>query len=420
MKIWTIKEGEPLPIPECPGRQMRCGILSEMLAERGHDVTWWTSDFFHQTKKRLRDQETVIDLSDHCRLHMLHAKTVYSKNVSLERIRYSRQLGKEFRRAARQAEKPDVIVCSYPLIDLAYEAVSYGKEFHVPVIVDIRDLWPDNMWERFRAPVSGIVKTLCSAMAKRAEFIMRNAAVLIGVTPACLEFAKRYGRVSGPHDDVYYLAYKETRFSDDEIAEAKGFWEQKKLSKDDFIVCYFGNITAERTDFCMVADVIANQPDAKLVMCGDGPYKEALEEEYKDKPNIFFTGYINHVYLTELMRMASIGVVPILSTPDFINTINNKAIEYMAGSLCVGTMLAGLQKHIVEENELGFFYESREELAAWIEKLIHDPELLQRIKANSRQYYEEHFRSQTVYGKLCAVVEELGSSDGEHQQIIPE
>ncbi len=110
MKIWTIKEGEPLPIPETPGRQMRCGIVSEMLAQRGHDVTWWTSDFFHQTKLRLRDRESVVDFSENYRLHMLHPKTVYSRNVSLARIRYSRQLGKEFRRAAAQAEKPDVIV----------------------------------------------------------------------------------------------------------------------------------------------------------------------------------------------------------------------------------------------------------------------------------------------------------------------
>ncbi len=409
MKIWTIKEGEPLPIPETPGRQMRCGIVSEMLAQRGHDVTWWTSDFFHQTKLRLRDRESVVDFSENYRLHMLHPKTVYSRNVSLARIRYSRQLGKEFRRAAAQAEKPDVIVCSYPLIDLAYEAVTFGKENHIPVIVDIRDLWPDIIWERFKGPVGSAVKVLCSPLTRRAEYAIDNCTALLGIVPKSMEFAKSHGRTPGEFDGIYYLAYQEKTFSPEATAAAEQYWRERKLSKDDFIVCWLGVISTKRTDFCMVADVIAEHPEAKFVICGDGPSKEELENKYKDNDNIIFTGFIDHVYLETLMKLASVGVVPIRNTPDFTNTINNKIIEYMAGSLCVGTTLSGLQKRIVEENELGFWFESREGFAEWLERLMKDPALLQKLRINARHYYEENFRAEEVYGKYCELVEKLGA-----------
>ena len=36
-----------------------------------------------------------------------------------------------------------MIYVSYPIIEYAASAVKYGIKNHVPVIVDIRDLWPD-------------------------------------------------------------------------------------------------------------------------------------------------------------------------------------------------------------------------------------------------------------------------------------
>ena len=412
MKIWTIKEGEPLPIPETPGRLMRCGIVSEMLAQRGHDVTWWTSDFFHQTKLRVRDGEAEAALSDHYRLKMLHPKTVYTKNISPQRIRYSSQMGKAFRRAAREAEKPDVIFCAYPLIDLADEAVAYGKEFHVPVVVDIRDLWPDIFWEHFGSPVSGAVRAVCGPMRRKAARAIQNADAVIGNIPKCLEFAADYGRRPGERDGVYYLAYQERQFSPEELHAAERFWQEKGLSPSDFILCWIGQINLQRTDFILAADAAAADPRVKFVICGDGPSKAELEKKYSGCGNILFPGFLGQAELEALMRIASVGLIPIRNTPDFINTINNKAIEYMAGSLCIGTTLKGIQKQLVEEEDLGFWFETREDLEKELDRLIGDPELLRRRKENARRYFEANFRSETVYGKLCDMLEELGAQGG--------
>lgn len=419
MKIWTIKEGEPLPIPECPGRQMRCGIISEMLAQRGHDVTWWTSDFFHQTRTRLREAETVIDLSENYRLHMLHAGTVYHQSISLARIRYSTQLGKEFRRASREEEKPDVIFCAYPLIDVACEAVAYGKEFHVPVVVDIRDLWPDIFWEHFGSPVSGAVKALCAPLRKKVSYLVEHADVTIGIIPKCLQFVEAYGRKLREYDGVYYLAYQEKQFSPEERAAAEQFWREKGLSQEDFILCWFGQINTQRTDFCMVADVVAADPRLKFIVCGDGPSLKELTERYRGKENIIFTGFLGHAELDALTRISSVGMIPIRNSPAFSNTINNKAIEYMAGSLCIGTTLSGLQKQLVEEQEMGFWFETGERLEKELDRLIRAPELLNLRKENARRYFEANFRSETVYGKLCGLLEELGSrDDGSDRECI--
>lgn len=407
MNIWTIKEGEPLPIAGCPGRQMRCGIISEMLVERGHDVTWWTSDFFHQTKTRLRDRETVINLGNHYRLHMLHANTVYKKNISLERIRYSKQLGKAFKSAAIKLNKPDVIFCAFPLIDFAYEAVQYAKKNNVPIIVDVRDLWPDIIWEHFPAGIQGVIKSFCRSMIKKTEYVMKNADVVIGVVPCFVEFSKNHGRIPAKEDGIYYLAYREKALTQKDREKSVLFWKEKGIYSDDFLICWIGQISSKRTNFEMVCNIIAQMPFCKFVICGDGVSKQELEKKYKQYSNIIFPGFLNQEELETLMEMSAAGVIPIRNTPDFINHIDNKAIEYMAGSLCIFTTLKGFLREIIEHNEFGFYFEDEEGFRKALERIMKSPELLKKYKLNARAFYEANFSSINVYGKLCELIESL-------------
>lgn len=408
MHIWTIKEGEPLPIDECPGRQMRSGIVSEMLVKRGHDVTWWTSDFFHQTKVRLRNEETVERLGDHYRLHMLHANTVYTKNISVSRIRYSRELGKSFRESADKEQTPDLIFCAYPLIDFAYEAVRYGKEKDVPVIVDVRDLWPDIIWEKFGQPLGSLVKLACKGLRKKTEYILKNATAVIGVIPKCLQLSEAYGRSLSGNDRVYGLAYAEKCYTTEETHKAKEFWKNLGILETDTVLCWIGQISEARTDFRLVLDVVIKHPDIKMVVCGDGPSKQELAARYQSYKNIVFPGFLDQLYLDSLMKMASIGVIPIHDTPDFTDTLNNKVIEYMAGELCIATTLSGQQKRVVEKEGMGFFFQTSDEFEEKLLKHLNDNKLITQCQRNARAYFEKNYKSETVYGALCSQIEEMG------------
>ena len=49
MNIWLVMSGEPLEM--FGERPHRVGILSKMLVQKGHKVTWFTTTFDHQHKK---------------------------------------------------------------------------------------------------------------------------------------------------------------------------------------------------------------------------------------------------------------------------------------------------------------------------------------------------------------------------------
>ncbi len=402
---WLIKEGEPLPVEGAPGRVMRCGIIAEMLVDRGCNVTWWTSDFYHQKKCRLNVIPGMNIIRDNYNLYFLHAKTVYKRNVSIERVLYSIQLAKEFKKAAKKENKPNVIICSCPLIDFAFEAVKYGKRNHIPVVIDIRDFWPDIWWERYSGLVSKLVKCLTFAMRYKISYAIRNADIVIGTIPKSMEFAEKYGRVKQPDDMVCYLAYKERHYSSEEIEDAERFVKDLGIVEEGVTtICYIGQLT-KRCNIRIVAEALKDNKNYRFVVCGDGSERELLENQYRDNKNIIFTGFIGQNYLEAVMRCSTLGVIPIEDSPDFADTINNKVIEYMAGSLCIATKLKGIMKELVEKEELGFYFTDTEDFKKNLEALLADREKVNKTKNNARKYYEENFKSENVYGKLIDCIE---------------
>ena len=142
MKIWLLQASEPIPIVNKEQRLLRMGIIAEELSKRGHEITWFANTFDHFQKKQLYKKDTTIKVKENYKLELIYAMG-YKRNISLSRILNHKIIAKKFKKQAKKMEKPDLIYASFPTIDYAEEAVKYGKKYNVPVVVDIRDLWPD-------------------------------------------------------------------------------------------------------------------------------------------------------------------------------------------------------------------------------------------------------------------------------------
>ncbi|MDA7679722.1 hypothetical protein N8622_00515, partial [bacterium] len=118
MNIWIINASEPLPIDDAKGRLLRCGILCEQLVKRGHNVTWWSSTFHHARKFQRYESTTVEYPSDNFKIVCLKGRR-YVKHVSIDRVLNHFGTGIRFYRLAEKEAEPDVILCSFPLIELA-------------------------------------------------------------------------------------------------------------------------------------------------------------------------------------------------------------------------------------------------------------------------------------------------------------
>jgi len=413
MNIWVIKEGEPLPIDGQNGRIMRCGIICRMLAEQGHKVLWWSSTFSHQTKKKVRSQVCTEEISENYQIRLLDSSTVYKKNISFQRVIYNKEIANQFQKESETLIEPDIILCSYPTIDFAYAALRYGKKRRIPVVVDVRDLWPDIFTQPFPFFLKPFIHLAFFKYFKMSKQVIQDATAIIGVTPYVMDWVRRKGRIITELDHTVFLAYDLLQ-KNNEIKIENDFWKSQNIKLSDNIICYFGNII-DRIDFNTVfkaaQKLCKKNIPVKFVICGTGSYLNSLEQKTKKLGVFFFPGYINQVQIEELMNISIAGIIPYFnSRSDFVDAVPNKAIEYLAGGLPVISSLQGFLKNILSEYNCGLSYNNSNELAKDIELLILKKDEVSKMKGNARKLYQGKFTAKRVYGDLCVFLETLSKT----------
>src|ERR1039458_7871780 len=142
MRVWTICVSEPLPVDEGRQRPMRAGMLVGALATKQHQVTWWTSAFNHSNKRHRTPNSTALTSSEGIRSILLRG-VGYTRNIGVPRLVNHYQVAREFDRLCEAEIKPDLIFCCWPTIELGFAAVHYACRHSVPIVLDVRDLWPD-------------------------------------------------------------------------------------------------------------------------------------------------------------------------------------------------------------------------------------------------------------------------------------
>ena len=113
MIIWLINPGEPLPIDNNQ-RLLRSGKLAYALKD-DNEVIWFCSKFDHFTKKFRQSNEKEFDGIKYYFINSIG----YKNNLSLRRLLDHVILGLNLLiKILKLKEKPDIIITSYPPIEL--------------------------------------------------------------------------------------------------------------------------------------------------------------------------------------------------------------------------------------------------------------------------------------------------------------
>lgn len=409
MKVWIVRDTEPLPMLTGNGRLMRAGMFSEYFSSMGNDVTWWVSTWLHYEKRFFSKKDEIIKLNDNLTIKMLHPGKAYDKHVSLDRIAYCKRMQKKFEHAIKCEEKPDLIYCSWPLIELSYACVKYGAENHIPTIIDIRDLWPDIFVQPFKGIIKSFVNIAVHTFYGRiVKYTLNNATKVISVIPKGIEFAKKYGR-NNENDHVVFLSYKKSQWTDEELKSAEEFWSNLNVSADDYIIVFVGNIGLRIAQLNLIVEAAKKEKDkkTKYVLCGGGPDLDSLKQQTKDCDNIVFAGYRNAPEIAYICSIAKLGLLPYFNTFDFIDHLPNKVGEYFSFGLPLLTTLSGLSKQVVEQNECGAYFDTADKLGCIVEKYKSDNEFYLKHRNNAEKLFKESFDADVVYKNFVIESEAL-------------
>jgi glycosyltransferase involved in cell wall biosynthesis len=413
MKIWFITIGEPIPHDKNNLRLHRTGLLTKLISEKTmHEVTWWTSDFNHFTKEHIFNRDMHFFVNERLKIVALHGKG-YSRNVSFDRIIDHRQIAAKFRNLSLFENKPDIIVASFPTLELCEAALEYGKSKNIPVFIDYRDMWPEVFIDYSPTIFRSLVSIFLKKLSLRTNQVFANCNGIIGITDEFLQIAlSKAKRFKTDFDTCFPLAYAIDQVSDVEIGNANNYFE-KILSDDSLLRITFLGTLGHQFDLKTIVkaiELLNNQGiyDFEFVLCGSGDFESELKRVSKNLKGLKLPGYISSSKIRSLLLKSDIGLCPYHTSKAFMNSIPGKAIEYMSAGLPILTTLKdGKLGKYLNQNGFGYYYShgEPESLANVVISLLAQKESLSSYKKKIIQLFYNDFSADIVYMQYLSHLE---------------
>lgn len=395
LKIWILEIGEPLPLE--PGARLhRYGLFSKWLATQGHQVTWWTSSFSHTPKKNFVNGDCEV-LQDGVRLKFIYGKG-YGRNISFARIKHQSDFAAKFLvQAELAAEKPDVIMAPIPTVDGAAAAVQFGRKHGIPVIADIRDLWPDEIRD-LAPPIARPFAQLALFRAyQKLDRVCSEASAICGVSRSYLDYGLKHSGRPKSLDFVFPLGYSAHQISKEKLEAAEKWYESLNIPKEAFVSCFFGTIGKFFDLDTVVRTARLLGPDYYFILGGDGSSLAEFKTQAQDLKNVIFPGWLNAAQIQVVMKHSKAGLAPYARHAKM--SLPNKPFEYMSAGLPVVSSIQYELKEILAENQAGLTYlaDSVSEFSEALRHLRRDSVFRERSGANARALFESEFSSEKVF-----------------------
>lgn len=412
MRIWLITVGEPLGIV-AGERPWRTGLLARELARRGHQVTWWTSRLDHFTKRAFSHPDRLPIQSG---LDVLFLEGIpYRRNISVRRFVNHLQLARHFADRARREPPPELIVASLPALELARAAVRFGAAHDVPVIVDVRDLWPDEMYAQLPGPLRWLGPAVFFPLDRMADEALAGATAVVATSDSYLRWAQRRGgREPSQRDLVLPHGYPDPAVAPvDPSATARAGERLRAAGVDPsrailwFVGTFVGSIDLGTAIGAAAAWEASGRTDIQLVLSGSGEREREWRALAAGLESVVFTGWIDQVEMRWLAEHAVAGLAAYKSGA--LMSVTNKLVEYLGFGLPVISSLQGDARTLLEEGDCGVTYAPGEEqaLRAAVAGLLADPSRRRQMGANARGLFELDFRADVVYSKYADHIERI-------------
>jgi glycosyltransferase involved in cell wall biosynthesis len=390
---------------ETPGEKGndRFRYIADRLDSSREKVEILTSSFSHQVKEQRKIPRQQLECLGY-QLTMLF-EPGYPQNVSLKRFYSHFVMGRNLKKYLETRNKPDVIYCAVPSLDIAKVAAEYAKKNNIYFIIDVQDLWPEAFKMVFKVPF--INDILFYPMQKQADYIYRVADKIIAVSQTYTDRALRVNNKSRKGHSI---------FLGTDLAIFDMLVEKNKIKVrpvNEIWLAYVGTLGHSYDLTCTIDALKILQEkgikNIKFVVMGDGPLKSKFEKYARDK-GIYteFTGRLDYGQMVGMLSSCDIAVNPI--TKDAAQSIINKHADYAAASLPVLNTQECLEyKNLIKQYNAGFNCENNNavDLADKLLKLYENKSLRHIMGKNSRRLAEEKFDRSATYQEIINIIKNV-------------
>ena len=270
--VWGINYA-----PEVSGIAPFNTALCEYLVSRGHAVTMLTTfSYYPQWKKRPEDSARLVQTENINGVEVARVwHYVPRKLSSLKRIIHEATfLGLSFLRAL-QMPKFEIAVVVSPPLGLGFFAWLYSRIKGTPFVFHVQDLQPD------AAMSLGMLKPsrFTQLLYKLEALAYAKAARVSGISRGML---RAYENKGVPPEKIILFPNGVAIPGPGYFPAPGAFRARYKIGPEICLATYSGNLGAKQgLDILLdVAEKVADEP-IKIVICGDGARRAAMEEEVR-------------------------------------------------------------------------------------------------------------------------------------------
>jgi glycosyltransferase involved in cell wall biosynthesis len=421
LRVWLIKIGEPIALLDSSVRAGRMSLLAESLRQRGHEVVWWASTFSHGSRSFLADREVRLHSASGVAVHLLPSRG-YTGHVSVARFWEHFRTARLFARRAIGDAVPDVVLCALPTLELCAAATRYGAAAGVPVVIDVRDWWPDVFALAAPQLLRPAVRVATTPLRRTAVRALRSAAAVTGITEEFVDWGlAKAGRPRGQWDRAFPFGYPTDSLTGVARDEALAWWSSRDVAfgpGQPLTVVFAGTLGHAHDLGCILeaAERLHQQRvPVRFVLCGDGERIEQYRERARHLGNVLFPGWVRRDQLHALLERADAALSLAPNRPDYLASINNKPIEYLSFGLpLIVSPPASTVARLTTDSGCGFVIAGDDsvELAATVERLVASPEVRSGMSRRARVLFEGTFRADVIYGDMAEHLERIAFALG--------
>lgn len=280
--------------------------------------------------------------------------------------------------------------------------VWYAKRNHVPCLIYVQDLWPENV-----EVVTGIHnKRIIGAIDRMVDYIYSNCKYIFATSYSFVKRIEERKTVwkDGKSKVVYWPQYAEEFYKPLKPKALKEI-----LDNDTFKIIFTGNIGyAQGLEILPKAAAILKREHTlcEFYIIGDGRYKKEFEGDIlkNDVTEMFhLLGRKNPEEIPQYLANCNMAFLSFADNALFGMTIPAKLQSYMACGIPIIAAASGETREIIESSFSGYVSEigNASQLAGNIKKAIQEPqETISEMGKNALKYYQKEFTKKELLDKM--------------------
>ena len=384
---------------ECEKSSSRYLYLANVLVNHGYDLEVITSTFYHRLKKERSFDENFLT-SFRYKITLVK-EPPYLRNISLKRLHAHKTFAKNVISYLIQRKKPDLILCVIPSTYVAEKVIKFANNNHIPVVLDIQDLWPEAFQMALHIPV---VSNICFAPLKRlADKAYKNADYITAVSQTYVERGMRVNKKTSQGSVIYLGA---------DFDLVQSIIRKNPIEKDSntFWITYIGAL-GYSYNIKMVIDalmILNNQgiKNIKFHVFGNGMLEEEFRSYAKQSGiDTVFWGHRQYEEMIPYLAASDIAVNPIVGKS--VASIINKVCDYAtAGVPVVNDQNSREYRELLDEYHAGINCDNNnaQQFADAILTLYRDENLRKDMKSGALRLAKEKFDRNKTYLAFLRII----------------